>query len=254
MPIIKEPEDIDRLDEEGIDPYRDGLMGYAIETIEYMKEKVGRDQLVQSPWPRGAVCPASIVRGINEFMVDINVNPDLAHKLLGICNRVIIDCTKVFEETIGEGYFVRVGDDMAGFLSMEKFREFALPYLQEVFKEFPKNSLFHCDADTGQFLEAIPELGAKLFNPGPPETCDIGEAKKKIGDKICIMGNIAPYDVINRGTPAEIENAVRTCIQKAGEGGGFIVAPGGVISRGTSPENIDTLIRAVEKYGKYPLK
>jgi len=167
---------------------------------------------------------------------------------------VIIECTRIFEETVGEGFFIRVGDDMAGFLSLEDFREFALPYNRQIFKKFPHNSLFHCDADTHQLLDAIPELGAKIFNPGPPETCDIGDAKMKIGDTICLMGNIAPYDVIASGNPEDIESAVRACIQKAGKGGGYIFAPGGVIPRGTPPRNIDILINAVEKYGKYPIK
>jgi len=85
----------------------------------------------------------------------------------------------------------------------------------------------------------------------PPETCNLAVAKRKIGNKICLMGNVAPFDVLRQKTPAEVEIACKECFEKAAAGGGYILSSGGVFNRGTPPENIDTMIASAEKYSKY---
>jgi len=52
----------------------------------------------------------------------------------------------------------------------------------------------------------------------------------------------------------EVENVCKECIKKAAEGGGFILSPGGVLPKGSKPENIEAIFRTVEKYGRYPIK
>lgn len=253
MPIVKVASDVDRL--EVPDPRRDGLMANVLEIIEYMQQKVDREYFVGPPWSIGAVTVASLVRGINEFMVDIHLRPDMAHKLLRICMETIIEYLKEVENVVGEGFRVIIGDDMSGFLSKKEFETFALPYNKQIYGSFKYNPLnfFHCDSDTHQLVEIIPELGAGIFNMGPPETCGIGQAKGKVGKRICLMGNVAPYDVLAVKTPLEVAKACAEIIGEAGEGGGYILSTGGLIGRGTPLENVDALISAAEKYGQYPL-
>ena len=80
---------------------------------------------------------------------------------------------------------------------------------------------------------------------------DIGEAKRRIGDRVTLMGNIAPLTVLRNGTPKDVTEACRAIIEKAAPGGGFILAAGGYIDEGTPTENIDAMIKAAEKYGRY---
>lgn len=253
MPIVKDPRDVDGL--EVPDPRRDGLMANVLETIEYMQQKVGNDYFVGPPWSIGAVTVASLVRGVNEFMVDIHLRPDTAHKLLGVCTETIMEYLKEVEKVVGEGFRVIIGDDMSGFLSRKEFEAFALPYNKQIYGSFKRNplSFFHCDSDTRQLLELIPELGAAIFNMGPPETCKISEAKAKIGKKVCLMGNVAPYDVLTVKTPSDVKRSCGEAIGQAGEGGGYILSTGGLIGRGTPVENVDALTSAAAEYGKYPL-
>jgi len=51
-----------------------------------------------------------------------------------------------------------------------------------------------------------------------------------------------------------IEKICEGCIKKAAEGGGFILSLGGVLPKGSKPENIEAIFRTVEKYGRYPIK
>jgi uroporphyrinogen-III decarboxylase len=67
------------------------------------------------------------------------------------------------------------------------------------------------------------------------------------------MGNVAPYDVLTVKTPLDVMRSCAEIVGAAGQGGGYILSTGGLIGRGTPPENVDALISAAAEYGKYPL-
>jgi uroporphyrinogen decarboxylase len=83
---------------------------------------------------------------------------------------------------------------------------------------------------------------------------EIEKLKKDIGGKVCLIGNIHTLKILLRGKQADVEEASRQCIQKAAGGGGFVLAPGGEVIRGTPIENIEAMIESASKYGKYPIK
>jgi uroporphyrinogen decarboxylase len=56
-----------------------------------------------------------------------------------------------------------------------------------------------------------------------------------------------------RGNPEKIDEACKNAIKKAAHRGGYILAPSGGFIVNTPPENIDAMIKAAEKYGKYPI-
>jgi len=68
--------------------------------------------------------------------------------------------------------------------------------------------------------------------------------REELGPGVALLGNVAPLDLLVRGTPDQVEAAARACIAQAGDGRGFILSAGGGVSPGTPAENIDALIRA----------
>jgi uroporphyrinogen decarboxylase len=80
---------------------------------------------------------------------------------------------------------------------------------------------------------------------------DMAELKRTIGDRMCLIGNVHPVAVLMRKGPEDVLEEARKCIEGAAEGGGFGLSSGGVIDRGTPPENIDALVEASEKFGQY---
>ena len=68
---------------------------------------------------------------------------------------------------------------------------------------------------------------------------------------MALFGNIHPVSVLMRQTPADVREASRLCMEKAAPGGGFALSSGGVIDRGTPPENIDAMINAADEFGRY---
>jgi len=83
---------------------------------------------------------------------------------------------------------------------------------------------------------------------------DIGDAKAKFGDKVCLMGNVCCAFSLVTGTVEEVRQETKEVIRKAGKGGGLICMSSNSIHSGVKPENYVAMIKAIREYGKYPLE
>jgi len=54
---------------------------------------------------------------------------------------------------------------------------------------------------------------------------DLREAKRRIGDKICMIGGFDQFHFFTGCTPETTRREVRRCFEDAGAGGGFILSP-----------------------------
>jgi uroporphyrinogen decarboxylase len=114
--------------------------------------------------------------------------------------------------------------------------------------------LKHTDGNIWPIFDLIVEAGADGVHPiDPLAGMDLGEAKAKYGDKVCLMGNVDCGELLSWGTKEEVRQAVKDCIKKAGKGGGYICMSSNSIHGAVNPENFAEMIRAVRDYGKYPL-
>jgi uroporphyrinogen-III decarboxylase len=85
----------------------------------------------------------------------------------------------------------------------------------------------------------------------------LAEAKRHMGSKICLEGNIQIGDLYS-GAAEEVERATLDAIRAAAKGGGFILAPTASPYSPTLPEvacrNYLMMIRTAMEYGKYPIR
>ena len=87
--------------------------------------------------------------------------------------------------------------------------------------------LVHHHGNINALLERIADLGADGIQPieePPIGDCTMAEAKRRIGDRVCLVGSVQ-YDDLARLTPDEMEALVKRQIEDAGAGGGMILAP-----------------------------
>jgi len=78
---------------------------------------------------------------------------------------------------------------------------------------------------------------------------DMATAKKVLGDKCCISGNV-PTSLLTTGTPSEVKEYCRNLIEVCAPGGGYILAGGANIDAG-KPENLRAMMEAAKEYGVY---
>lgn len=79
---------------------------------------------------------------------------------------------------------------------------------------------------------------------------DIFDAKKKFGDKNFITGGL-PTDLLILGTPEQVDERVKYLCDELAPGGGWGPQGGGHMPEDCKSENMQALIDAINKYGKY---
>jgi uroporphyrinogen decarboxylase len=86
----------------------------------------------------------------------------------------------------------------------------------------------------------------------PTAGMELAKAKEMIGDRLCLLGNVDVTHTLVDAGKKEVMEEVRSSIEAAGKGGGYIVAPTNS-HPGMSVQRLRWMIEAVYKYGTYPL-
>ncbi len=199
------------------------------------------------------------LRGMENLLMDYFFNPDFAQRLA----RAVMDYKKrVLELAADEGADILLtGDDYsyrhAPIMSPRHFKEFVLPYLQEavdVAKQKGVPFMKHTDGNLWPIIDDIVDTGLDALDPLEPIAgMDIGKVKEQYGDRIAVAGNVDCGELLSRGTPEEVVEAVKETIAKASPGGGHILASSNSIHPAVKPENYRTMVEAGKRYGQYPL-
>lgn len=251
-PIIARPEDIDKL--EVPDPHKDGYMPLMLEHLKYMvrhvSEEIKRDYgyVDGVGYSVGPTDIAGLLRGFSKFMADFILNQDLVEELLELTTEAVIAWLEAQQEIVGEFRWFAIADDYPGLVSREHFKKFCFPCLKRIFNRFNGIGVFHIDSDTNHVLDLLPETEAEVLFGFSTEV-DLAVAKEKIGNRMCLAGNVPPLEVLASGSPRKVEEASRKLIEK-GKPRGYILTSGGTAAADTPPENIEAMIKAAEKYGK----
>ncbi len=135
-------------------------------------------------------------------------------------------------------------DDIFGFVSRRDFENFGLPHLQQVFSANVAIKFFHNDAPCKASAPLLPEAGINLLNFGIQHT--LAEMQLWTKNKIALLGNIPPRDVLAAGTPADVEHAANEMLSVLEDRSRLIVSCGGGMPPGAPTENIEALISTVE--------
>jgi uroporphyrinogen decarboxylase len=76
---------------------------------------------------------------------------------------------------------------------------------------------------------------------------NITVVKRRVGDRICLMGNVNPLEIAVRGTPEEVKDETLEVLEGSG-GEGIILSVGGGVSPGMPRENILAMLEALKEF------
>jgi uroporphyrinogen-III decarboxylase len=138
-----------------------------------------------------------------------------------------------------------------GWMSQKQFDTFYFPSMKKVLDALINEGIIpHLFAE-GAFNTRLETVNA--FPKGSVswlfDQTDMLKAKKTLGDKCCIAGNI-PSSLMVTGTPADVKEACRKLIENCAGGGGYILTAGAV-AENPKLENLRAMIAAVNEYGIY---
>jgi hypothetical protein len=145
----------------------------------------------------------------------------------------------------------------AGFISPDFYKNFILPYESQISKAIRKKGkhvYIHTCGSIGDRLELLAESGAsgiECLDPPPLGDVDLADAKKRLGKKCFIKGNIDSVNMLLNKSRQEILKDAKERIEIGKKGSGFILSTACSIAPRVPKENIEVLYDAVEEYGKY---
>jgi uroporphyrinogen decarboxylase len=138
-------------------------------------------------------------------------------------------------------------DDIVGMLSPAVAEKFALPLLRRINSNFPDCvHIFHNDTPNKDVFPGLSTVGIDVFNFS--HQISLGQARKLLGPEIVLMGNIAPLDILVRGSIEDVQKATHEIIQGMDEYGPILISPGGGVSPDTPIENLKAAAEIVSTF------
>jgi uroporphyrinogen-III decarboxylase len=226
------------------DPHRDGLLPVILNYYRLLRPRVeDAGHVIKIVAARGPLVLATHLLGVSEFLLAMKTDPAATHQLLRTTTTLVRTWLEAQVEAVGSVEGILVLDDLVGFVSLPDYREFAHPYLQQIFQAFPEAmKFFHNDTNNPASFGCYAELGIHVLNFTHLQPLD--KVRELVGPTVCLMGNVPPLDVLARGTPEAVEQSVAQCRRAHPSTQGWLLSAGGGTSPGTPGENIHALVAA----------
>lgn len=242
--VIASLEDIARLPEPRVNT--DGLLPFMLNRLKITQphiQKAGHN--IRFAIARGPLNIASFLMGTTEFLTAMMMDPDKAHALLEKISTFIINWLEYQRITLPtiDGIFIL--DDIVGFVGDQECRDFVVPYLTKIFSAFKASvRFFHNDAQGLVCAPYLKDMGINLFNFSFNHS--IPEMRALVGDKVTLLGNIPPRDVLAQGSVKDITRAVQEMVAPVEDKRRIIWSCGGGLPPDVSTENINAFITAIQ--------
>jgi uroporphyrinogen decarboxylase len=230
------------------DPATD--LRYVIDAVRLIRRELdGRVPLIGfagSPWTMATYAVEG--GGSKEFhciKALLYQDPKVLHKLLEKLARAVIE---YLNAQIGAGaQAVMVFDTWGGALSTPAYLEFSLRYLQQIVEGLIKENeerrvpVILFTKGGGLWLEALAETGCDAL--GLDWTVSIGEARRRVGDRVALQGNMDPAVLL--APPERIREEVSSILESFGPHPGHVFNLGHGITPDVDPDHVRVLIDAV---------
>ncbi len=242
--VIKSADDIDDLPEPN--PKTDGLLPFMLNRLKIAQPKIeAAGHKIRFAVARGPLNIASYLMGTTEFLTTLMMQPEKAETLIKKITAFLKNWIELQRETIPtiDGIFLL--DDIIGFMGEPEFRTFGLPYFKELFDTDVSVRFLHNDAPCKVSAPILPEMGVNLFNMG--FEVSLNDLKEITQNKVTMVGNIPPRDVLASGTPEDVTKVTTELILSLKDRSKIMLSCGGGMPPGVTSENINAFIKAVKE-------
>ncbi len=227
-------------------------LGYVMDAVRLIRrELAGRVPLIGfsgSPWTLATyMVEGGASKNFSRIKGMLFDAPETAHALLDVLARSV--AVYLNAQIAAGAQAVMIFDTWGGLLTPAHFRAFSLAYMQQVVGELTRRAdgrevpviLFSKGAD-GQ-LEAMADTGCDAL--GVDWTIELGEARRRVGDRVALQGNLDPSALY--ASPQVIRQEVSRVLQSFGKGEGHVFNLGHGIHPEIDPEHVRVLVDAVHE-------
>jgi uroporphyrinogen decarboxylase len=202
---------------------------------------------------------AMFLRGMEKFMMDLALNPDLAQAIIEQVGRFYLEFDRRIFEAVGDLtdiYFIAddVGVQDGLMISPRMFHKFIAPSLRRFIaqaKEYGQRVMYHTCGAVRRLIPDFIEMGVDILNPIQVSAQGMEPAglKRDFGHALCFHGALDIQAVLSQGTPDQVRAEVARLCHVLGQGGGFILAPTNNVMPETPIENVLALYEAIQEVG-----
>ena len=195
--------------------------------------------------------------GMNNFARALKNDPKLIEERFRFCTDFVLTVFKAYSDC-GAKIFLEGGDIAhkgGPMMSPKYFNKYLLPRYQEVSEaihDWGGKYILHTDGDITSQLDFIVESGFDGLQCLEPPWVDPYLVKKKVGDKLCLSGNIDTKHILVDATKQDVEQAVANAINAMGKRGGFMISPAN-FHPNITVDRLKWMIEAANNLGVYPL-
>jgi hypothetical protein len=231
--LLKEKSDIDLIAEFAVQPLCN------VAEVNRWADRCGERALIRSCvncfdlyGQPGCWQDACVLFGVEEMILETFDDPAWVHRFLGILR----DRKVRFVDSMQGARFDLIehggGDASSTVISPKVFDEIVAPYDREVIahaRAAGQRVVYHTCGGMMPILERLVTLGSNALETFTPAAMggdvNLAEAKRRIGDKVCMIGGFDQNRFFTTCTPEETRAEVRRCFREAGAGGGYILCP-----------------------------
>ena len=230
-------------------PKTDGLLPFVLQRlVNYRPEIRNAGCDIRFAIARGPLNIASFLLGTTELMMAMMMDPESTHRLLKTITSFTINWLQLQKETIPEIDGILLLDDIVGFVGDDECREYAVPYLKQIFAAFDSSvRFFHNDAQGLISTPYLHEIGVNLFNFSFEHSLE--EIRKLAGPEVALLGNLPPRDVMAAGTPEQVFDETVKMVKSINDHSGILWSVGGGMPPGVNTANIEAFISALIQKG-----
>ena len=173
--------------------------------------------------------------------------PDLLHRLLETNARAV---SALLNAQIEAGAQVAmIFDTWGGSLPAAAYREFSLAYIERVLSQLNRGvgdarvPVIVFTKGGAPWLEQIAATGCDCV--GLDWSPDLGEARRRIGARVALQGNLDPMVLL--ASPEEVRRETEKVLESYGSGAGHVFNLGHGVPQLAQPENVAALVAAVHE-------
>ena len=140
-------------------------------------------------------------------------------------------------------------------ISPAQLREFFFPAMRRQFKAWKDAGgriLLHSCGNVDPVLEDLADAGIDALNNIQVRAgMDLGDVKRRIGDRVALVGNVDATGIMCQPDQSLIADAIRNVVDTAGGDGGLIIATDHSFHEAVPIENVRFFIEKAKEIGRF---
>jgi uroporphyrinogen decarboxylase len=141
------------------------------------------------------------------------------------------------------------------FLSPAMFGEFITPYLArltQAYREMGFYVLKHTDGNMMPILDQLIQTNPHALHSLDPQAgVDLAEVKRRVGGRVCLIGNVN-CGLLDTGTDEDVIASARAALRIGMPGGGYIFSSSNCIYTGLRLSRYELMLDVWRQEGNYP--